>query len=385
MKRLAIIHTHPIQYNSPLFKLLHERGKIEIKVFYTWEESQQGIKYDPGFKKEINWDIPLLEGYDYCFVKNVSSDPGSHHFKGVVNPSLIDDIEIWNADAILVFGWRFLSHLKCIRYFSKKKTVLFRGDSNLLDDKNFIKRILRKYFLKWVYSFVDFAMYVGTNNKAYYMEYGMQENQLLFAPHAVDNNRFGFDEVKLKSEALEQRALMGIPIDSIVFLFAGKLERKKDPELLIKAFLQLDNTAHLVLVGNGELEKDLKEKYDAENIHFIDFKNQTEMPLMYRLGNVFVLPSSGPGETWGLAVNEAMASSSAIIVSDKCGCAIDLVKQEKNGYIFKSGELTELYMALDSMKDKKRIEEMGAYSKAIIHNWSFEAICTQIENTVIKN
>jgi len=36
MKKLAIITTHPIQYYAPIFKLLSERKKIEICVFYTW-------------------------------------------------------------------------------------------------------------------------------------------------------------------------------------------------------------------------------------------------------------------------------------------------------------------------------------------------------------
>ena len=72
-KRLAIITTHPIQYNAPMFALLSTRGKVQVKVFYTWGESVLKDKYDPGFGKNISWDIPLLDGYDYCFIKNVAS------------------------------------------------------------------------------------------------------------------------------------------------------------------------------------------------------------------------------------------------------------------------------------------------------------------------
>ncbi|MCB0710584.1 MAG: glycosyltransferase family 1 protein, partial [Chitinophagaceae bacterium] len=70
MKRLAIITTHPIQYNAPLFQLLAQRENIAIKVFYTWGDTVLKEKYDPGFQKNIEWDIPLLEGYDYAFVEN---------------------------------------------------------------------------------------------------------------------------------------------------------------------------------------------------------------------------------------------------------------------------------------------------------------------------
>src|SRR5580693_1694375 len=118
--KLAIVSTHPIQYNAPWFRLLFERAKVRTRVFYTWGESAHGAKYDPDFDRKIEWDIPLLEGYDYTFVKNTAADPGTHHFKGIINPGLIKEIEEWSPDAILIFGWNFHSHLKSIRYFYGK-------------------------------------------------------------------------------------------------------------------------------------------------------------------------------------------------------------------------------------------------------------------------
>jgi hypothetical protein len=103
MKKLAIITTHPVQYYAPVFQLLHQRQQIDIKVFYTWGEGVLN-KYDPGFKKSIEWDIPLLTGYPYAWVKNTSKDAGSHHFEGIVNPDLIEQINAWHPDAILVYG-----------------------------------------------------------------------------------------------------------------------------------------------------------------------------------------------------------------------------------------------------------------------------------------
>jgi hypothetical protein len=97
MKKLAIITTHPIQYNAPLFSLLNKRGKIRIKVFYTWGHAVLENKFDPGFGKNISWDIPLLEGYDHVFEKNISPDPGSHHYKGIDNPELTGHIKEWKA------------------------------------------------------------------------------------------------------------------------------------------------------------------------------------------------------------------------------------------------------------------------------------------------
>ncbi len=52
--------------------------------------------------------------------------------------------------------------------------------------------------------------------------------------------------------------------------------------------------------------------------------------------SLYYLP--GPGETWGLAVNEAMACSRAVLVSDKCGCYPDLIQDNINGFVFKSDD-----------------------------------------------
>ena len=148
-------------------------------------------KYDPGFGKEVTWDIPLLEEYDFQFVRNTSRKPGSHHFFGIINPTLNNEIENWNADAILVYGWNFSSHVKAISYFHGKKPVYFRGDSIVEDNHlNPVKSIFKKFALKWLYSKIDAAFYVGKLNQKYFKKYGVKEDKLIFAPHAVENDRF---------------------------------------------------------------------------------------------------------------------------------------------------------------------------------------------------
>src|SRR5258708_36114106 len=134
MKKLAIITTHPIQYYAPVFKLLTERQQLNIKVFFTWGENAVN-KYDPGFNRKIEWDIPVLGGYAYEWVKNSSKDPGTHHFTGIVNPGIINQVDAWQPDAILVYGWGFQSHLKGIRHYKNKIPELFRGDSTLLSEQ----------------------------------------------------------------------------------------------------------------------------------------------------------------------------------------------------------------------------------------------------------
>jgi glycosyltransferase involved in cell wall biosynthesis len=386
MKRLAIITTHPIQYNAPLFKLLTERGNIHLKVFYTWSQSKDGLLFDPGFGISRQWDIPVLEGYEYEFIDNQSKDPGSHHFWGIRNDELIKKIKSFSPDAILVYGWAFYSHLKTICSFGKKTRVLFRGDSTLLDNDKvlWIKRGIKKIFLSIIFSRIDKALYVGRANKAYFEYYGLKERKLLFAPHAIDNDRFSFNSETYEQAAKEWRKKLGIPDENVVFLYAGKLESKKAPDLLIKAFLSLgEENIDMVICGNGELEDNLKQLASGySNIHFMPFQNQQQMPVVYRIGDVFVLPSRGPGETWGLAVNEAMACGRPVIVSNRCGCAQDLVEHNVSGYIFEADSLLSLIHCMKNILESDSMLQMRETNSIKIKEFSYDAVCNSIEKTI---
>ncbi len=385
MKKLAIITSHPIQYNAPLFRLLTERKKIEVKVFYSWGQTKEGLVYDPDFRKEFQWDIPLLDGYEAEFIENTSAKPGAGSFYGISNKNLIERINTFNPDSILVYGWSFKSHLQVLRYFKNKKTILFRGDSTLLDEPSGVslKKMARRIFLKWVYSHIDVALFTGEANRQYFLKHGLVKSQLQYAPHAVENERFFDADGSKERKANEWRKELNISNSSFVFLYAGKLEPKKNISLLIEAFKVIpDPDIRLLLIGNGVLEQELKQMAaNDKRIHFLDFQNQKNMPFVYRLGNVFVLPSKGPGETWGLSVNEAMASSKPIIVSNKCGCATDLVTN--NGFIFKSESKEELTNAMRSFfNNEELVNEMSKASKNNITEFTFQKIAEGIEAVV---
>lgn len=367
-KKLAIITTHPIQYYAPVFQLLAK--KMNIKVFYTGGNSALE-KYDIGFKQKIVWDIDLLSGYEYEFLENTAKDKGSHHFNGIVNPNAIEKVQDFQPDAILVYGWAYRSHLKIIRHFKNKVPIYFRGDSTILNQKSSFKNILKSIFLTWLYQHVDIAFYVGIANKAYFKKYGLKEDQLVFAPHAIDNKRFAESRDK---EALKIRANFSIKDEDILILFAGKLEDVKNPLLLLSAYKNLGKDGvHLAFVGNGILEENLKttvKQSEIKNVHFMDFQNQTQMPAIYQASDLFCLPSKS--ETWGLAINEAMACGKAILASDKVGCAEDLVDFQ-NGAIFQSGNLADLTQKLIALtNDQSTLKKMGENSLELIQNWSFE-------------
>jgi glycosyltransferase involved in cell wall biosynthesis len=372
LRKLAIISSHPIQYNAPLFALLAKEDKIDLKVFYTWGIDSIKEKYDPDFQQSIKWDIPLLEGYQYQFLENTSKNPGSHHFKGIINPNLNQEIEKWGADIVWVWGWAFDSHLKALRYFKRKKEVWFRGDSTLIDEPKglSVKKILRRVFLTWVYRYVDKAFYVGTHNKAYFIKHGLKETQLVYSPHAIDNDRFDDPKGTYKMQAVEWRKELGISENQKVILFAGKLETKKNPFFLISLAKELpSNEFKFVFVGSGPLEEDLK-KQATKNCIFLGFQNQKMMPIVYRLADVFVLPSIGPGETWGLAINEALACGIPVIASNKCGGAVDLINTE-TGFMYNGINLIE---CLDWIQEKLKTKQSVIFNSTLIKKHSYQTI-----------
>ena len=122
MKRLAILSTHPIQYNAPLFRMLAQEESIDLKVFYSKKTEQ--VRFDKDFGQEVTWDVPLTEGY-----LHESFDAKEKTGRN----QLMASIESFNPSALLVYGWNFDGHLAAMRHFHGSVPVWFRGDSTLLD------------------------------------------------------------------------------------------------------------------------------------------------------------------------------------------------------------------------------------------------------------
>src|SRR5262249_5607505 len=147
-----------------------------------------------------------------------------------------------------------------------------------------------------------------------------------------------------------------------LILFAGKYEEKKRPLDLLRAFTdaRLEGVS-LLFVGSGELEEELRANAAGRrNIYFAAFQNQSRMPTVYAACDLFVLPSYGPSETWGLAVNEAMCMGRAVVVSDHVGCARDLVLPGETGLVFRAGDVNALAQSLRSaFSDPARLKLWG--------------------------
>jgi glycosyltransferase involved in cell wall biosynthesis len=376
--RLAVVSTHPIQYNAPAFRSIASQRDITARVFYEWEGP---VELDREFGQPVEWDIPLLDGYDYAFVRNRSTKPGSDHFWGIDNPTLVREVLEWQPDVLLLYGWSFKSHVDVLRRIHGKVPIIFRGDSTLVDEMSPSRRFARRTLLRYLFGKVDVALYAGRRNRDYFQWAGVKPEKCAWGPHAVDNQRFSQTPSSMVA-ATHLRSQLEIGRGDMVYLFAGKLSPRKDPGVLLEAFLRGNNSfqagSHLVFAGSGSLEKQLrKEAEGVRNVHFLGFQNQSQMPVVYQLADVLVLPSR-QGETWGLAVNEAMAAGRPAICSTSVGCVPDLIDEGVTGYTFAAGSRDELQRCLTSMGNRDKAQAMGKAANKLIAQWSIEAYAAAV-------
>ena len=383
---MAVLNAHPVQYQAPLFKKISENPEIDLMVYFCWDFGVKEASFDAQFGKKIKWDISVLEGYKYKFLKNYSLKPSSD-FLGQINFGIIKEIynlKKQNYNAVVVFGWNaFTNWLAFLTAFILGLPIFLRGESplnqELLKPKWKIK--IKKIILGTLFKFISVFLYIGEENKKFYRFYGVPEEKLFFTPYAVDNSRFIKAARDLKYKKKYLRKELGIDEKSVVILFVGKLIEKKRPMDLLKAYELLSKNQNLktktclLFVGDGALWPEL-ENYAKENnlqdVHFVGFKNQTELPQYYAMADIFVLPS-GVGETWGLVINEAMCFGLAIIVSDRIGCAKDLARNGENGYIFPFSDAGKLSEYLGNLiEDNKKIKRFGEKSFEIIQNYSHQ-------------
>ncbi len=372
--RLAIVGSHPVQYYAPWFQRLAAEPELDLRVFYLWDFGVTE-QVDKGFGRAVRWDLPLLDGYASEFVPNVAQDPGTHHFGGLRNPELPQRLAAFAPGALLVFGYNHHSLQRLIWGWDQRRApLLFRGDSHRLVRAEGWKEWVRRRWISRVFAKFQAFLYVGQANREYFRAHGVPEERLFFAPHAVDNDRFGGELAEASTQAAAWRAELGIAPAQRVVLFAGKLQPKKRPGDLLEAFLSVnDPAATLLFVGDGELEGALRTRAEGHpRVVFAPFQNQSLMPRTHAAADLFVLPSVGRDETWGLAVNEAMCLGKPVIVSSHVGCGPDLVRPGQNGLVFPAGDVAALTAALhEALADGERLRRWGEESRRIVAGYHY--------------
>jgi glycosyltransferase involved in cell wall biosynthesis len=376
MTRLAVVTTHPIQYYAPWFRRLAGQPGLDVRVFYLWDFGVTE-REDKGFGRAIRWDVPLLDGYASEFVENVSKSPGTHHFRGIDNPGLPAALQSFRPAAVLCLGYNYATFFRLLaRRPLGDVPLLHRGDSHRLVPRHGVRAWLRRKALSLLFRRFRAFLYVGSANRDYLRLHGVPDDRLFFCPHAVDNDRFTADADATRAAARAWRQELGIPPEKAVILFAGKLEEKKRPLDLLRAFSRAAPPhAALLFVGNGHQEEALRrEAATVSRVYFAAFQNQSVMPRTYAAADLVVLPSFGPSETWGLCVNEAQCLARPVVVSSHVGCGADLVTPGKTGLVFPAGDVDALADCLrEALADRDRLRATGEAGRERVQKYSYEA------------
>ena len=372
--RLVAVETHPIQYKAPLFRQLAADPRFGLTVLYAMlpDAAQQGA----GFGVPFEWDVPLREGYRSYVLENRAKRPSVTAFSGCDTPGIGARLRELRPDAVLVNGWVVKTCLQAL-WACKRLGIpcLVRGEANLLRPragwKHALHRLLLRQYSAW--------LAIGSANRDFYRFHHCPEARIFWAPYAVDNAFFAAQAAARAGKRSALRAAFGLPPEAAVFLFAGKLEAKKRPLDLLEALAQLPadlrGRARVLIAGDGELRGACERLAREKNlpVSFAGFLNQSRLPDAYAAADVLALPSDA-GETWGLVVNEAMASGRPAIVSRAAGCCADLIVEGETGRSFACGDIAALAEIVSGyVGDPAAAVRQGAAAAERIRAFGFDA------------
>lgn len=378
--KLGILVSHPIQYFVPVYRELAKAEGIDLTVLY---HTRVGVDayYDPGFGQTIQWDIPLLDGHRHEFLSDKNKNAG-------VQWRIINELVRNRFDVLIVHGYNSLTNIFAIlvaRLLGTK--VLMRGDTH--NQPGYETSWVKANFKRVLFKCCDGFVTVGSLNHAYFERFGVPAERLCFAPLCVQNNLFSTLPDLRKRHRLEVRVALNLASDSLIVLFASKLIKRKSADDLIRAFARIAEAypaSCLVIAGSGDEEDNLHqltESLGIQQIRFIGFQNQSELPKLYAASDMFVLPSGK--EPWGLVINEAMAAGLPVIVSSEVGAAPDLVDGKGTGIVYPRGDVQALSAALETMLQSPSLRvEMGLKGRQLIGNWDVTASASGIAAAAAK-
>lgn len=327
---LTVFAPHVIQYQAPLYAELAKHHDLDLHVAFF---SDKGVEpyFDTGFGRRVQWDIDLLSGYEHSFL------PESllRRLRAVFT-------QVRRSSVVLVHGhrapWMLITTLLAI---VTRTPYLLRGESWAEGAATGWRRIVRNAVVRVVVGNSAAGLAIGIHNAEFYRAFGCRD--VVMAPYSVDIERFRTGAEQARGGRRGRLRALGLNPDIPTIVSAGKLTPVKRPMDLVAALPLMQTSANLIFIGDGELAPSVSQAARGKPVAMLGFVNQEEMPAALSLGDVFALISGV--EPWGLVVNEAMACGLLPVVSDRVGCAPDLV--EGLGETFPAGDVVALAAALD--------------------------------------
>ncbi len=365
MKVIIVLRNIGPYHNSRFESLVNENLKVYAfetrpeSQEYLWSSSNSGKYQVIKFPKSIYPEKDISnKQIDFFYKKNIS----------LIKP-----------DVIVSIGWADRTYQRLLIYANSKKIpCMIVSDSIIKKEKNksrfFLKEILKKFILKGYSS----AFVAGRKSKEYLIRLGFKEENIFYPWDVVDNSFF--EKLTSKSKKSQYK----------YFLCVSRLLERKNLFNLIKSFSNYQKEGgiwRLKIIGSGDLYFRLK-KYaenmtNHENIEIINWLQISDLVDYYKNASAFILPSYF--DNWGLVVNEAISSGLPCIVSQNCGCAVDLIKNNETGFVFNPKKNYELQKYMKKVENLTKDEQLKMVSLARINlkNYDLDIFSKNFKKAVV--
>ncbi len=287
--------------------------------------------------------------------------------------SLLDESR---AEVVAIAGWSAPWALAALAWCRRAGVpAVLMSDSSAEDAP---RTPLKEAIKRRVVGLYQAALVAGTRHQDYVTSLGMPPDRVFLGYDVVDNDHFSAGADRARQDAVEVRRRLGLP--ERYFLASARFIPKKNLSRLLAAYARYrddagDQAWHLVLLGDGplraELEAEITRLGIAGHVLLPGFLQYRELPAYYGLAGAFVHASTV--EQWGLVVNEAMAAGLPVLLSERCGCAPDLLQPGVNGYTFDPCDTHALAQRMAQLAAAEGDRDaMAAASRRIIGRWTPE-------------
>lgn len=279
-------------------------------------------------------------------------------------------------DAVAIPGWSSPASIAALDWCCQTWTpAILMTESTAHDER-------RNWWKEWMKSrlvrLFSTAVVGGSPHVDYVAALGLSRDRVSVGYDVVDNDYFSGQSDTARAAATTLRQQHSLPAN--YFLASNRFIEKKNLHRLLEAYAAYVAQAGasawcLVMLGDGALKGALMAQVGrlglTDKVLFPGFKQYPELPIYYGLAGAYIQASTT--EQWGLVVNEAMASGLPVLVSERCGCAPDLVQNGVNGYTFDPYDIKELTERMVHIAEGNcDLVSMGRASREIIARWSPE-------------